>query len=338
MLNDSSWGLNKIIMFLQYQKERTEKGDITAATLINFVKALKLFCEMSDISIPWKKITRGLPRARETSNDRAPTVSDKIKSFGESIGVSIWSQELVTIKEKLFDNDLAGSNNASRYFQRRNDNYQIIRNDPKFSRIYRFQNSDFWFTSPASRLKKIISCIRDCQDIHLGSKERRQTKYDLLMESIVLLSVALLDFARTMHVWHGNGLKEQITSAMRSGDREDKKELVKAAFQYFSQSKGHLPINSEELLEIPPPAYTEPLINNIERIFEHPRIAIKVPLFLEIIVYDYIVAEKNLDRLQLEKFFGSDITLLAKLSKNVISFLERATGFPKEIMEPLLKM
>lgn len=38
MLNDSSWGLNKIIMFLQYQKERTEKGDITAATLINFVK------------------------------------------------------------------------------------------------------------------------------------------------------------------------------------------------------------------------------------------------------------------------------------------------------------
>ena len=38
MLNDSSWGLNKIIMFLQYQKERTEKGDITSATLINFVK------------------------------------------------------------------------------------------------------------------------------------------------------------------------------------------------------------------------------------------------------------------------------------------------------------
>jgi integrase len=63
-------------MFLQYQKERTDKGDITSATLINFVKALKLFCEMSDISIPWKKITRGLPRARETSNDGAPTTEE----------------------------------------------------------------------------------------------------------------------------------------------------------------------------------------------------------------------------------------------------------------------
>ncbi len=38
MLNDSNWGLNKIITFLQYQKERTKKGDITSATLINFVK------------------------------------------------------------------------------------------------------------------------------------------------------------------------------------------------------------------------------------------------------------------------------------------------------------
>jgi hypothetical protein len=48
---DTNWGLNKIIFFLQFQKERTEKGEITAATLSNFVKALKLFYEISDIKI-----------------------------------------------------------------------------------------------------------------------------------------------------------------------------------------------------------------------------------------------------------------------------------------------
>ena len=28
---------------------------------------------MADIPIPWKKITRGLPNARQSANDRSPT-------------------------------------------------------------------------------------------------------------------------------------------------------------------------------------------------------------------------------------------------------------------------
>jgi hypothetical protein len=47
-----------------------------AATLGNFVKVLKLFFEMSDITIPWKKITRGQPRARMISNDRSPILEE----------------------------------------------------------------------------------------------------------------------------------------------------------------------------------------------------------------------------------------------------------------------
>ncbi len=59
--------------FLQFQKDRSQRGEITPATLGNLVRAIKLFCEMSDIQIPWKKITRGLPRIREAANDRSPT-------------------------------------------------------------------------------------------------------------------------------------------------------------------------------------------------------------------------------------------------------------------------
>ena len=70
------WASNQVITFLQYQKQRVEKNEITAATLSNFVKSIKLFCEMCDIHIHWKKITRGLPRPRMTANDRAPTVEE----------------------------------------------------------------------------------------------------------------------------------------------------------------------------------------------------------------------------------------------------------------------
>jgi hypothetical protein len=74
--NDISWALNQIIQFLQFQKERVENEQITAATLKNFIKSLKIFCDSADLDLPWKKITRGLPKARQAANDRAPTLEE----------------------------------------------------------------------------------------------------------------------------------------------------------------------------------------------------------------------------------------------------------------------
>ncbi len=73
-LEDHQWAFNNIIRFLRYQKERVEKTEITGGTLRNFVKTIKLFCEMTEIPIRWKKITRGLPKSRKYADDRAPTI------------------------------------------------------------------------------------------------------------------------------------------------------------------------------------------------------------------------------------------------------------------------
>ncbi|HZD83272.1 MAG TPA: hypothetical protein VE076_10385 [Nitrososphaeraceae archaeon] len=80
--SNNNWVVNGIIRFLQIQKERVEAGQITGATLRNYVKAIKLFCEMSDIQIPWKKIVRGLPKVRKYAEDRAPTL-DEIRKMAE---------------------------------------------------------------------------------------------------------------------------------------------------------------------------------------------------------------------------------------------------------------
>ena len=58
---DSNWAFNNIIKFIQFQNDRVNKKEITGATVRNYVKSIKLFCEMTDLPIPWKKITRGLP-------------------------------------------------------------------------------------------------------------------------------------------------------------------------------------------------------------------------------------------------------------------------------------
>ena len=42
----------------------------------NYVKSIKLFCEMADIPISWKKITRGLPKGKKYADDRIPTIEE----------------------------------------------------------------------------------------------------------------------------------------------------------------------------------------------------------------------------------------------------------------------
>jgi hypothetical protein len=73
---NSNFAFNNIIRFLQFQKERVENKIISAATLLNHVKTLKLFCEINDVTIQWKRLTRGLPRAKRYADDRAPTLEE----------------------------------------------------------------------------------------------------------------------------------------------------------------------------------------------------------------------------------------------------------------------
>jgi integrase len=74
--DNPSWAVSSVIKYLQMIKERIEKKEITAATALNYVKTIKLFCEMNNVLLPWKRITRGLPKGRRYANYRAPTIEE----------------------------------------------------------------------------------------------------------------------------------------------------------------------------------------------------------------------------------------------------------------------
>jgi hypothetical protein len=67
---------------MQFNLARVDKKEITGATVRNYLKSIKLFCEMADIPITWKKITRGLPKGRDYADDRVPTI-DEIRKLLE---------------------------------------------------------------------------------------------------------------------------------------------------------------------------------------------------------------------------------------------------------------
>ena len=53
--SEEGWLVNVIIRFLQYQKDRVNRKEITGSTLRNYVKVLKLFCEMNDLLVSMEK-------------------------------------------------------------------------------------------------------------------------------------------------------------------------------------------------------------------------------------------------------------------------------------------
>lgn len=73
---NSKWAYAAVIKFLQHQKDRCDKKEITGSTVRGYYKAVKLFAEVNDILLPWSKVKRGLPRGRHYADNRIPTLEE----------------------------------------------------------------------------------------------------------------------------------------------------------------------------------------------------------------------------------------------------------------------
>lgn len=73
---NTSWLQDSLMEFIAFQRERALKGEITESTIPNYYKPIKLFCDMNDILLNWKLVTRGMPRGKHAANDRSPTIDE----------------------------------------------------------------------------------------------------------------------------------------------------------------------------------------------------------------------------------------------------------------------
>jgi integrase len=82
---DSDWFRDTLIDYIAYQKSRVSGKEITAGTLRNYYKPIKLFCDMNDILVNWKIVNRGMPSPKRSGQDRTPTIAEihSMMEFGD---------------------------------------------------------------------------------------------------------------------------------------------------------------------------------------------------------------------------------------------------------------
>jgi integrase len=68
-----NWLEHKLLKFFRMQNQRAERNEISTETIKNYLKPVKLFCEMNGVIINCKIISKGILRGSRHSNDRPPT-------------------------------------------------------------------------------------------------------------------------------------------------------------------------------------------------------------------------------------------------------------------------
>lgn len=73
---NTNYSLNCTYRFVIHLKGKMEKNEIVVSTIFNYLKPIKLLCDINDIQVKWKKITIGLPKERKYAEDRSPTIEE----------------------------------------------------------------------------------------------------------------------------------------------------------------------------------------------------------------------------------------------------------------------
>jgi len=81
-VKDRQWFEDKLIDYFIHQNQRAEIGEISVNTIRNYLKPIKLFCEMNGILVNWKLISKGIRKGDRISSDRPPSI-DEIQKLVE---------------------------------------------------------------------------------------------------------------------------------------------------------------------------------------------------------------------------------------------------------------
>jgi hypothetical protein len=255
-----------------------------------------------------------------------PKINERMKDFALKNGIVPIDYKKLEELEDRFDlkDRWQGSYDKSNY-QKINSYYNNIKKDPNLYKLYFFLRYVFWRLPPNRQIKRCINLLdENFKEIQISPKY----KIYLLCELYSLSAIAVLNLCRETYSYTKTERDSWITNKMIEGIGSIKQqETLLKVIKSYAQAKVEELTQQQILIDldefkIPAPEYTHDLIDLLDRFVSKPEYSIEVPRFIDFFVYEYIMKNEEVNTEELKSLFKTDINMLAKLSKNLIRFVD----------------
>ncbi|MBA7569364.1 hypothetical protein ES708_11103 [subsurface metagenome] len=199
-------------------------------------------------------------------------------------------------------------------------------------------HTDFWFLPSISAVKQVISRYERISAIStLPGLSPRNLQW--LKATLIALFVLGILRICSETIGLNQAEREEVLRQRLVSDKIPHGEftsLVRTAFEYaytiYGKPQG-LPMG--EHYQIPPPKYSDSLLDLITRALKHPKEAVVMPLFSECLLFEYILPEKTVDIHAIELIFGRSYDHLLSHYRDYIFFLSKICPSIKDFLRPL---
>ncbi len=184
--------------------------------------------------------------------------------------------------------------------------------------------SDFWFQPSCSAIKRIIAQHERIGTISTLPGLSPMGLQWLKAMLISLFSLGVLNICSEVHLLNEQERKELLKRRLVSDKipYNDFASLVKSTFEYahliYGEKQG-VPLGTH--YEVPPPDYTDSLLDLISRALRNPREAILMPRFSECILFDYVLRNAPINKANIESQFGLPFDKLLSHYRDSLFFL-----------------
>lgn len=281
--------------------------------------------------------------ARRVNADRAymvrPNTPQDIKFYGLAEGIYFVDFETLARMEREYTEGLPvikGSTEAE--FLAVTEELNRALKDSNVVRALQVIRTDFWFLPSCAALKQVLAQY-EC----LGPLNTLPGLSSLALQWLKAMLVSLFTLGVLRMCSEVIGLapteREQVLKQRLVSDRIPYREftsLVRTTFEYAHSVYGKqagLPLG--DFYEIPPPQYTDSLLDLVTRALRHPKEAILMPRFSEYMLFECVLRGKVVDTASVQQIFRRPYPALLGHYRDYLFFLNNICSSTRDFLSSL---
>lgn len=274
-------------------------------------------------------------------------VRTEIKQYARDYGIQVLDLNTISKLEKDYNitsEDWSGSWNIDAQHNQLLILSRIaIPTNDIYKKIANFISCDYWVLDNYSRIKKIITAIRELSkmlEVPIPKDQLISIKW-AINELTCLFLLTTLNIAKELYYFNDKEKYETIVDSLSAGEISNKKrkEIFDAALRFaYGMVQNQIPefVPPSELpqISLSPPKYTEAYYDLILRVTNNPLQYYDLLRFLDYSLMEYDLQSENIDHSKLENMFTNYDDLIIG-AKTLLHFISQITNLPRSYFQIL---